>query len=412
MNDSFKENVLKLLSGSVLSQILWMLSMMVLTRVYLPEEFASYQIFVSTLGICSIVSTARYELAIVIPKRRLESVQLAVLAIFISIIFALVCQIVVICISYFHVVVEGFWNYFPVAIVLVSAYAILYNWYIREKGCTLISVVVVLFPIVHVIAALVFKIVFNYGDGLIYALIVARFAEVFIFGWYFLERYRKYFKGICWLALKECAFKYACFPKFMIAGGSLDNLSASCPVFMLDFFYGKEITGYYSITMQALSAPSALVAKSISDVFRQQSSVLYGKYNACKGFYDKNLKLLCKISLSVGIGIIILSPIAFVIVFGEHWRLSGELARYILPSVCLSLIASPLSGIYIVSLQQKRYLAIQIGFFIANVLGFVFGVFIFDEVKFVLLTFSIFVALVSVVSIYLGRKIAVGEIKS
>ena len=107
MNDSFKENVLKLLSGSVLSQILWMLSMMVLTRVYLPEEFASYQIFVSTLGICSIVSTARYELAIVIPKRRLESVQLAVLAIFISIIFALVCKIILICISYFHVVVEG-----------------------------------------------------------------------------------------------------------------------------------------------------------------------------------------------------------------------------------------------------------------------------------------------------------------
>lgn len=411
MNDSFKENVLKLLSGSVLSQILWMLSMIVLTRVYLPEEFASYQIFVSTLGICSIVSTARYELAIFIPKRRMESVQLAVLAIFIAIIFALVCQIFLMCISYFHIIVESFWHYFPVAIVLVSAYAILYNWYIREKGCTLISVVVVLFPIVHVIAAVVFKKLFNYGDGLIYALIVARFVEVFIFGWYFLERYSKYFKGINWFALKVCAFKYSCFPKFMIVGGSLDNLSSSCPVFMLDFFYGKEITGYYSITMQALSAPSALVAKSLSDVFRQQSSVLYSKYNACKEFYDKNLKLLCKISLLVGVGIILLSPIAFVMVFGEHWRFSGELARYILPNVCLSLIASPLSGMYIVSLQQKRYLAIQFGFFIANVFGFVIGVFVFEEVKFVLLTFSIFVALVSVVSIYFGRKIADGKIK-
>ena len=123
------------------------------------------------------------------------------------------------------------------------------------------------------------------------------------------------------------------------------------------------------------------------------------------------MKLLCKISLLVGVGIILLSPIAFVMVFGEHWRFSGELARYILPNVCLSLIASPLSGMYIVSLQQKRYLAIQFGFFIANVFGFVIGVFVFEEVKFVLLTFSIFVALVSVVSIYFGRKIADGKIK-
>lgn len=382
--------------------------MMTLTRVYLPKEFATYQIFISVLSICTIFATARYELAIVLPKYKDEAVEVLLLSIFLSMIFSIVFQLALLIIS-FVINYEGIWNYLPCAIFCVSVYIAFYNWYLREKCCILISFVVVAFPIVNLVAAFLLKNVFSFSEGLVYALIFSRFVEVCIFFFYFIKKYGKCFpKNIAYYNLKKAAIRYRNFPKYMIVGGSLDNCSASCPVFLLDYFFGKEITGYYSITMQALSAPSALLAKSVADVFRQQASVLYSKYCMCKDFYDSNLKLLSKISLLVFLGIIFFAPSAYVFVFGDSWRFSGELARYVLPGVCLSLIASPLSGMYIVAMQQKKYLTIQISFLCANLFGFLFGMIICDDVRLVLFTLSILTASVSVMSIYGGRKVAIG----
>lgn len=380
MNDVFYSKVLKLLSGSVLSQVLWMLSMMVLTRVYAPEEFAVYQMFISVLNVCVVLSTGRYELAIVIPKYKYEGVQVLLLSICLSILFAIMLQVGLVIYS-FVTDDKGIWKYLPCAVFFVSTYTALYNWYIREKCCIFISLVVVAFPVINVIVALLLKNVILVTDGLVYALIFARFAEVLVFVLYFVKKYKKYLQGVNYYRLKKCAIRYSSFPKYMIVGSTLDNFSASCPVFLLDHFYGKEITGYYSITMQALSAPSALVAKSIADVFRQQASVLYSKYGECKEFYNKNFKLLCKLSILLSMGIIIFSPTAYSFVFGESWRFSGELARYVLPGVCLSLIASPLSSMYVVSMKQKKYLSIQAGIFCANLFGFLLGVILFTHLE-------------------------------
>lgn len=383
--------------------------MMTLTRVYIPEEFAVYQIFISVLGICTIFATARYELAIVIPKYRYEAVQVLLLSIFLSMLFAVILQVGLLLFS-FVISYEKIWNYLPCAIFLVSVYTVFYNWYLREKCCILISFVVVVFPIVNLVAAFLLKRVFFFNEGLVYALILARFVEVCIFFFYFIRKYGKFFtKSITYYNFKEAAIRYSNFPKYMIVGGALDNFSASCPVFLLDHFFGKEITGYYSITMQALSAPSALLAKSVADVFRQQASVLYSKYRMCKEFYDSNLKLLCKISLLVFLCIIFFAPSAYALVFGDSWRFSGELARYVLPGVCLSLIASPLSGIYIISMQQKKYLTIQVSSLCAKLLGFLFGIIMLKDIRLVLLMMSMLEASVSVMSIYRGRKLAIGN---
>ena len=70
MKDSFRNNIVKLFSGSLLSQVVWMASMMLLVRIYQPENFSTYQMFISTINILAIFATARYENAIIAPKYR------------------------------------------------------------------------------------------------------------------------------------------------------------------------------------------------------------------------------------------------------------------------------------------------------------------------------------------------------
>jgi len=65
---NFITNVLKLVSGSVTAQILGILLIPIITRIYNPDDFGIFQLFISISGILVIVSTFSYQLAIMLPK--------------------------------------------------------------------------------------------------------------------------------------------------------------------------------------------------------------------------------------------------------------------------------------------------------------------------------------------------------
>lgn len=404
-----KSNILKLFSGSLLSQMAWMLSMMILARVYIPESFATYQIFISTVNILSIFATARYDVAIVVPKYKWQAVNILILSlgislvVFLLMIFCIIpCQIIY---EKIYGVYDSIWNWLPMAVLLISIYNCLYNWNVREKKYTLLSLEVLIFPLLYLLFSIMIKQIWDIESGLIYAFVLSRLVQVAIFAACYVRDNRKYIAKFRYISFKKYAAEYVNFPKYMIVGGFIDNFSASCPVYLLNYFFGKEITGYYSIAMQALSAPSALVAKSVGDVFRQKMGELFSHSQDCRGFYDKNLFLLSKLSVVLGVGIVLFAPQAYAFVFGDIWAYSGILSQYMLLAVCLSLVASPLSSIYIVSYNQKKYLLIQILYLMSNFTGIVIGSVFFDNVELALLIASVEIAIVSMISIYKGRMI-------
>ena len=61
-------NVGKLLSANVLAQVIGILVYPVLTRIYRPEDFALFNLFVSIAGVLTLIATAEYHYAIVLPK--------------------------------------------------------------------------------------------------------------------------------------------------------------------------------------------------------------------------------------------------------------------------------------------------------------------------------------------------------
>lgn len=148
MKDSFRNNIVKLFSGSLLSQVVRMVSMMLLVRIYQPENFAIYQMFVSTINILAIFATARYENAIIVPKYNWQVSQILFLSLGISILFFVILQICLYFteIIYFRMygIYDYIWNYLPIAVLLLSVYSCFYNWYVRERRYTLISIVVYL----------------------------------------------------------------------------------------------------------------------------------------------------------------------------------------------------------------------------------------------------------------------------
>ena len=65
---SFLNNVLTLLAGTILAQIITVSVSPILTRLYTPEDFGVFALYTSIASILVIFGTCRYELAIVLPE--------------------------------------------------------------------------------------------------------------------------------------------------------------------------------------------------------------------------------------------------------------------------------------------------------------------------------------------------------
>ena len=65
---SFAGDVLKLVSGTTIAQLVGILITPVLTRLYAPEAFGTLALFTSITSILGVIACMRYELAIMLPE--------------------------------------------------------------------------------------------------------------------------------------------------------------------------------------------------------------------------------------------------------------------------------------------------------------------------------------------------------
>ncbi len=80
----FLRDVLTLMIGTMISQIIPIIISPLLTRIYRPEDFGIFALYVSVTQLIAVVATARYELAIMIPKEDDDALNLLVLSVLIT----------------------------------------------------------------------------------------------------------------------------------------------------------------------------------------------------------------------------------------------------------------------------------------------------------------------------------------
>ncbi|MCX6256295.1 MAG: oligosaccharide flippase family protein [Bacteroidia bacterium] len=92
----FSKNVLTLLSGTAIAQAIPILISPVISRMYSPAEYGVYTAFFNILMIFGILANARYELAIVLPEKDEDAINLVAVGVFLSISLSLVLLVVII----------------------------------------------------------------------------------------------------------------------------------------------------------------------------------------------------------------------------------------------------------------------------------------------------------------------------
>ena len=139
-SNSFLRSVSVLVSGNVVGQAILAVALPVATRLYSPADFAVLAVFTGVLSILSVAACLRFELAIALPERETDALNVLGLAILIALLFAAVVAVPAIAVPVQLAellnrpdLAVWLWMLSP-ALLLAGCHSALQFWFVRVKS--------------------------------------------------------------------------------------------------------------------------------------------------------------------------------------------------------------------------------------------------------------------------------------
>lgn len=377
--NSYAKNVLTLVSGTTIAQIIPIAITPILTRLYTPSDFSIFAMYSSILYIISVVMCARYEFAILLPKTNKDALSILIL-----------CVVIAICVSLltllfsfvFGEALSNFvrmpgiknWLWLLSPGVLTMALLQAFGYYCnRNKKYTVISIS----RIYRSISASITSLITGFTKLIPVGLIAGDLAGQFVGSLFLINKVLKeqiiQIKTIKRIDIKTMAIRYINFPKFQIASGLLEKSAGQAPIFLLANLFANQTVGYFSLSQRIIISPSGLISGAIGDVFRQEASNAFIKNGNAKEVFEKTFRRLLIISiLPFFLGYFIIED-TFTWILGNDWVMAGHYAKTMMPMFFLQFIVSPLSVMFVVAEKQKYDLVMQFFLFFGCSASFLIG---------------------------------------
>ena len=363
----FSKNILTLVSGTAISQIVVIATAPILSRMYSPIDFGIFATYFSIVSAIIIFSSGRYELAIVLPEKDEEAINLFAIAFLINILVSVISLIIsLIVIAFFTARLHLseniiFWLYFiPVFVFLIGSYQVLSNWAMRSKNYKSISYYRISNSLTTVFSNIGFGVLLSGEAGLFIGNLIGNILSLFVF-------WKTAFSNINSLAvhvnrqeMKAVAIKYRHFPltnSFLAASGVFQ---ISGIIYFISYFFNQAVVGAFSYTIRVLQAPMNFIGGAISQVFYQQASLLKNDPEKLKALVWGTIKKSTLVSLPFLVILLFWGPQLFAFVFGEAWRSAGEYARILSPWIFLDFIRATVSQLVLIVEKQKRFLIFSV----------------------------------------------------
>ena len=363
LKSDFVKHIFTVFSGNVIAQAIPFLCEPILTRIYTPADFAILTLYLSVANLFSIIATARYELAVMLPKEDRKAINVLGLSLIISLIVSALSFLIVwifnahICQILKNDDVSGYLYLVPLSVLSVSWYQVFNYWNSRNKRFNNIAISKSTQSITTVSANI--GLAFLKSLGLILGQIIGYVSGVIVLCFNFLRRDKTHLKNISKTEMKEMAIVYQEFPKVNSVHAFGDMLKQSGEIFLLSYFYLKEQLGVYSRTLRLLLAPSAIIGTAVAQVFYQKASETYNKTGNIRQLSLKVLIALACISLPFFAIVFFWGEDLFGWFLGENYRMAGVYGKYLTPYLFFRFITSPVSQIPLIVNKQKKFLLLS-----------------------------------------------------
>ena len=409
----FSQNVLTLMTGSTLSQAIPIAISPILTRIYTPEDFGLYAVYIAIITILGTIVSGRYELAIMLPKKDEDAINIFALGLVITICLTVITTILVITFNDYIINLLNnqnmkYWLYIvPVSVFLMGCYNLLIYFNNRLKNFNKISNMFIFKASASAVVQLSLGYIKIGATGLISGQIFSQLmADIHLS--IIIIRNKILLSKINKPKIIEMAKRYRDFPKYSVLAILANKLSYQLTNIIVAAIYSISTLGYYAHVQRVLGLPSSLIGTSIGRVFIHEASK--EKQNTGKAIqtFKSTMKKLIIIGFPIFAFLFIIVEDVFAFVFGEPWRIAGEYAQIVIPFFFVQFVISSISSTETIMEKQNLDLlfniAILAGSMIVIVVASGFGFKIF------LINWAIVLSLLYAIYGFVLMKMADGKI--
>ncbi|KAB7889877.1 lipopolysaccharide biosynthesis protein [Poseidonibacter ostreae] len=356
---SFTKNVLTLMTGTTVAQAIPIAISPILTRIYTPSDFGLLALFIAITAIFGNIANAKYELAIMLPKKDEDAINILAFSMIIAICISLFLLIIVFLFSGYITELLGnkdieFWLYFiPITVLFLGLFNSLNYYNIRKKYFKDIAKAVIIKSIVMASFQLTIGFLVQGVVGLISG-------EVFSKLFANLKLARNILKDKVIISkiskpkMIALAKKYKGFFYYNTPASLVDSATLQMPFIFIIKIANEAISGYFFLASKIVMLPSALIGSSIAQVFFQQTTEHIHNKELVAPLVFQTMKKLVIIALPITVLIILIGPHIFGIIFGKNWGVVGTIAQYVALIFFIRFVVSSVSQILSIKEYLKR----------------------------------------------------------
>lgn len=333
---------LTLLAGGALAQALPLLLGPWISRLYGPEEFGAYTAFWTVAANLAVVACLRYEFAL--PLERDEPGARALLAL---------CVRLLLAVGAFSAVLAGAMaamgrmphaGWLPIAVLALGASQLATMWANRDERFRTLAASRVL---QHGGGA-VGQVAMGWGGASVLGLIAAPVAAAAAATCLLARMPGDVARGV-WQAVRHPAAgalssawrRHRDFPLLNAPHAFAGALQDTLAVALLAAWSGDAAVGCWGLALRYLKAPATLVGGAVSQALYPK--LVSASPAQARATVRQVMALLGGAAAVLALLLFAAGPGLFAAVFGERWRLAGELARALSPYIALHFVASPLA---------------------------------------------------------------------
>ncbi|MCH2230916.1 MAG: oligosaccharide flippase family protein [Crocinitomicaceae bacterium] len=332
-----------------------------LTRIYTPEEMGELGVYMRIVGFVSALATTRFELSLPIPKYEghsylLYKLSLKIARVILTGLFGLLI------LFYFVKPLVPSDFVFGILTIISTGFVVFINlgtnWSIRQSDYKKISRQRIVNSLTSNSLKWIFG-VFSMGAfGLILASLIGfGLSSVWFIKDFFSIRKNKYSnyssKKYVVLAKEFKHFPLVSLPHVLVDLGR-DLLIA----FLIVYFYGKDVFGYYNHSYMILKLPMVIVGASIGQVFFKKCSVLVNNDRSTFPLMKRTIIILLGLSVVPFSLIFFFGEEMFGFVFSEAWAKAGYFSQIMTVWLMANFLISPLSSLPLILRRQGEFFVI------------------------------------------------------
>ena len=348
---AYWKDVLFQASGNSVAQLIGILGLPVLTRLYTPENFADQAVFVQLTALLVAFVTFRYEYFVPLLKNKEESLVLSHWVIKTGLFMSLFATFVIVVVDWSNCLVStdikvGYYYYLaPITAYLISLSFLYQHEAQRIRDYKQSALAEVVSKSAYVMSGAIGS-WFGSGVGLILTSAFGALGKISVL--------RKYTsspsRGINPEISLDLIKIYRSRAVGMILANTMLTFSGLIPLYLISSMYGAVTLGQFSLVMATIFLPSGLIGSAVGNVFYQRAGVYYNEQElgSLKKLWSETIMRLMLFALPVYIFAFYVSPWAYPFVFGEAWGDAGKYAQIMSVAAFFSFIAGPVDRLSLV----------------------------------------------------------------